>query len=212
MQQDESKQMYTRGELQTVLKRMDAALTQLDDSDMLDTPILAQIVPLIESAVNITQTHSTQLDKEQAAPTIQRLSWRDIKYKTATLQGMDSRTSLTYSFKHALKQLDSDLNHLDDTDTLNSSILAEIISLITRAADVAQTAAAQTTSGNYLPLLSEPRQGLVTKATAPMHPRIPSSGQILANAMQLNRACEDSTPDTAAPSIRRFSRTRSQPY
>ena len=203
MQRNENKQMQ-RGELQTVFKKMDAALTQLDNLDMLDTPIMAQIVPLIESAVYITQTHSTHSTKEQAAPTIQKLSWNDIKYKTATSHGMDSRTSLTYSFKHALKQLDSDLNHLENTDTLDNPILAKVTSLITRAADAAHTAVIQTTSGSYLPLLSEPRQGLITKATAPTHPRIPSSGQILANALRLNRACED----TEEPS----SRIRSQPY
>ena len=192
--------MNTRGELQTVFKRMDVALTQLDDSDLLDTPILAQIVPLIESAVNITHAHSTQLDPGQAVPMVLRLSWRDIKYKTAPLQGMDSRTSLTHSFKHALKQLDRDLNQLDDSDTLNNTILAEIILLITRAADTAQTAAAQTTPGNYLPLLS-------TQA-GPSHQGHSSD----APSNTLKRT-DSGQRNTAEPSMRRSSTRHSRaPY
>ena len=100
---------------------------------------------------------------------------------------MDARTSLTNRFRTALKQLDAALTLLDDSERLEDATLAQIVPLLENAANIAQTSVEQLVPGYFLPLLREPRQGLVTEATAPMHPHLPSSGQILANASRLNQ-------------------------
>ena len=209
---------------------MDVALTKLDNSDLLDTSILGQVVPLVENVADITHKQSTQLAPGQAVSMTLRLKWRKrqgslteatseqplefadppeasqqteptssgrsrIKCKQAPLQSMDPHTNLMHRLGSAFNQLDAALTQLDTSNTLDDLFLAEIIPQITRAADEAQAAVARMAPGCYLLLLKEPRQGIVTEATAPMHPRLPSSGQILANATRLNQACAENTID-----------------
>jgi hypothetical protein len=130
-------------------------------------------------------------------------------------QEMDTRTSLMNRFRTALRQLDAALTQLDDTGMLEDATLAQIVPLLENAANIAQSNVAQLVPGHFLPLLQEPRQGLVTEATAPMHPRLPSSGQILANASPLNQASAwPSALDTRSgtPQNPIGSSTRSRPY
>jgi hypothetical protein len=99
-----------------------------------------------------------------------------------------SLDDLMNRFRTALRRLDAALTQLDHSGTLDDATLAQIVALTENAANIAQSNAAQLVPGHFLPLLQEPRQGLVTEATAPMHPRLLSSGQILANASPLNQA------------------------